>query len=164
MEKIIAKLLQEFEQGKITRRQLIRSVALTATVGSAVRAAQVTATSPLKAVSVNHMSFDTHDYTKVRDFYTDMLKMTVWGDGVKAGQCHLLCGDTYLSLRNRPFSAPISRVEHIAIGLETYDQKVVEAALKSRGIPVQWAPDGNADIHDPEGFHVQIVAKDYRDT
>ena len=163
MEKIIAKLLQAFEQGKITRRQLIRSVALSATVGSAVHAAPA-ATSALKAVSVNHMSFDTHDYTKPRDFYTDLFKMTVWGDGVKAGQCHLLCGDTYLSLRNRPGSTSMSRVEHIAIGLETYDQKVVEAALKSRGIPVQWAPDGNADIHDPEGFHVQIVAKDYRDT
>ena len=39
MEHIIAKLLQDFEQGMMTRRQLIQSLALTATAASAASAA-----------------------------------------------------------------------------------------------------------------------------
>ena len=39
MEHMIARLLQDFEQGKMTRRQLIQSLALAATAASAVRPA-----------------------------------------------------------------------------------------------------------------------------
>ena len=35
MEAIIAKLLQDFEQGKMSRRQLIRSLAVTASAAAA---------------------------------------------------------------------------------------------------------------------------------
>ena len=41
MEHIIAKLLQNFEDGKMTRRQLIQSLALAATAASATGAVPV---------------------------------------------------------------------------------------------------------------------------
>lgn len=52
MENLIAKLLQDFEHGRMTRRQLIQSLALAATAASAASAAPVAATdsAPLKAV------------------------------------------------------------------------------------------------------------------
>jgi hypothetical protein len=77
MEAIIAKLLQDFEQGKMSRRQLIRSLAVTASAAAA--AAPAVAASPdepaFKAVTVNHISYQVADYAKTRDFYVGMFGM-----------------------------------------------------------------------------------------
>ena len=43
MEHIIAKLLQDFEQGKMNRRQLIQSLAMAATAASAAAPAKAAA-------------------------------------------------------------------------------------------------------------------------
>ena len=76
MEQIVAKLLQDFEQGKMSRRQLIQSLALTATASAAAAvpaaaapAAAADSKGLLKAVAFNHVSYHVKDYTKVRDFY-----------------------------------------------------------------------------------------------
>jgi hypothetical protein len=187
MEHIIAKLLEDFEQGKMSRRQLIQSVALSGVAASAVVGAETLTPVPaaaapaadaivLKGLNVDHISFDSKDYTKFRDFYSDLFNMKVFGDNnpKKLGQCHLRCGDTYLTPRNasRTHAAPgtpTGRVQHIAIAIDAFDKKKVEAALKSRGFAAKWTdatgPEGdNVEIHDPEGFTVQIVRKGYEAT
>ena len=67
MEYIIGKLLQDYEHGKMTRRQLIQTLALTATAASA-GAAAAQAASPANAIAINHVSMQVADYTKTRDF------------------------------------------------------------------------------------------------
>ena len=56
MEHLVAKRLQNFEQGKMTRRQLIQSLALAATVASTASSAPTAATDSkgFKAIPVNH--------------------------------------------------------------------------------------------------------------
>src|SRR5215831_13372981 len=77
MESVIAKLLQDFEQGKMNRRQLIQSLSLAAAgIAPAARAAG----KPLEALYVNHISYEVNDYKKVRDFYVDLLGMKVTED------------------------------------------------------------------------------------
>src|SRR5215470_7084962 len=97
MEQIIAKLLQDFESGKMNRRQLIRSLAVAASAAAAVPAV---AEEPkgFKAVTVNHISYQVADYAKTRDFYVDLLGMKVSGDTGR--QCNLSFGDTFLLPRN----------------------------------------------------------------
>ena len=113
MENLIAKLLQDFEQGKMNRRQLIQSLALAATAASAagtpVNAAEGTA---LKATNFNHVSYSVADYAKSRDFYANLFGMKVTEDDGK--QCRLVFGDTMLIVRTRP---PVGRVDHIAYTL-----------------------------------------------
>ena len=166
MEHIIAKLLQDFEQGKMSRRQLIQSLALSATAASAVAAAPAAAAAGtgFKALSVNHISFDVADFTKIRDFYVDLFATKVRVDPAKPGQCHLICGDTYITPRDarRRQVTNTPRVQHIAIGIQKVSKKVTEDVLKSRGIPFKWDDAGeNVEIQDPEGFPLQIVPKDY---
>src|SRR2546423_1227469 len=79
MEHIIAKLLQDFEQGKMNRRQLIRSLALASAAASAAAPAAA-AGKGFKAVTINHISYQVKDYAKTRDFYVDLLGMKVSGD------------------------------------------------------------------------------------
>src|SRR5262249_44945666 len=90
MERVIAKLLQDFEQGKMTRRQLIQSLSLAAAAAAGIAPAARAAGKPLEALYVNHISYEVNDYKKVRDFYVDLLGMKVTEDDGK--QCRLVFG------------------------------------------------------------------------
>jgi len=153
MEKIIAKLLQDFEQGKMNRRQLISSLALTATAASAVSATP--ASDPVfNAVGINHISFDVQDYRKMRDFYSDVLGMRVWADTGMG--CRVQIGHVHLSFRNKTTNTP--RLDHMAIEIEKFDHKVIEAELNRRRIPWAYDPDtGVPKMKDPDGFTIQLA-------
>jgi hypothetical protein len=123
MEHIITKLLQDFEQGKMTRRQLIQSLALAATAASAVSAvpaasAAAAESKGLQALYFNHVSYQVSDYAKTRDFYADLFGMKVSEDDGK--QCRLSFGDNILLPRTRPSNTP--RVDHIAYTIANWDK------------------------------------------
>ncbi len=104
MESFIAKLLQDFEQGKMDRRQLIKSLAVAATAAAAAAPAASAAGKPLEALYVNHISYQVNDYKKVRDFYADLLGMKITEDDGK--QCRLVFGNNILIPRNRANGGP----------------------------------------------------------
>ena len=83
MESVIAKLLQDFEQGKMNRRQLIQSLSLAAAAAAGMAPAARAAGKPLEALYVNHISYEVNDYKKVSDFYVDLLGMKVTEDDGK---------------------------------------------------------------------------------
>ena len=74
MEHIIGRLLHDCEHGKLTRRQLIQTLALTATAASAGPAQ---AAAPANAIYINHVSMQVADYRKTRDFYSGLFGMKV---------------------------------------------------------------------------------------
>jgi catechol 2,3-dioxygenase-like lactoylglutathione lyase family enzyme len=159
MEHIIAKLLQDFEQGKMTRRQLIQSLALTATAASAVGTAAAADTPVAKALSINHVSYQVADYRKPRDFYAGLFGMTVSNDD--GMQCRLTFGNNILIARNRPSGTP--KVDHIAYTLANWDtdksvRPAVEAELKRRGLQIR-TTEGSFHVQDPDGFEVQMGGK-----
>jgi catechol 2,3-dioxygenase-like lactoylglutathione lyase family enzyme len=159
MEHIIATLLQDFEQGKMTRRQLIQSLALTAAGASAVGTAAAADAPVARAVSINHISYQVADYTKTRDFYAGLFGMKVSDDDGK--QCRLTFGDNILIARTRPSGTPI--VDHIAYTLANWDtdqtvKPAVEAELKRRGLKIR-TTEGSFHVQDPDGFEVQMGGK-----
>ena len=158
MEHIIAKLVQDFEQGKMTRRQLIQSLALTVTAASGVGTAAAAA--PANAAYINHVSMQVSDYTKTRDFYAGLFGMKVTEDNGKT-QCRLEFGDNILIARTRPSGTP--RVDHIAYTLANWDtdksvRPAVEAELKRRSLKIQTS-EGGFHVDDPDGFGVQMGGK-----
>jgi catechol 2,3-dioxygenase-like lactoylglutathione lyase family enzyme len=161
MEHIIAKLLHDFEHGQMSRRQLIQSLALTATAASAAGAAPLAATSPgFKATTVNHISYQVADYKRTRDFYADLLGMKVTqDDGTK--QCYLSFGDTFLLPRNGRPGTATPHVDHIAITIENFDKKAVEAELKRRGLTPREDQE-SFHVKDPDGFDLQISSTEMK--
>ena len=164
MEAIIAKLLQDFEQGKMSRRQLIRSLAVTASAAAAVTPA--VAASPdepaFKAVAVNHISYQVADYAKTRDFYVGMFGMKVTQDTGR--QCYLSFGDTFLLPRNgRPDSkTPPPHVDHIAYTIDNWNKADVEAELKRRGLTPRPDTEDSFHVKDPDGFDLQISGRNMK--
>ena len=161
MEQIIGRLLQDYEHGKMTRRQLIQTLAFAATAASAVSTAEAAA--PANALNINHVSMQVADYTKTRDFYAGLFGMKVTNDDGKT-QCRLTFGDNIIIARNansRPGGKP--GVDHIAYTLDNWDtdkavKPAVEAELKRRGLMIR-TTEGSLHVQDPDGFEVQMGGK-----
>jgi len=158
MEHIIGRLLQDYERGTMTRRQLIQTLAFTATAASTAQAAAST-----NAIYINHVSMQVADYTKTRDFYAGLFGMKITNDDGKT-QCRLTCGDNILIARNAS-SRPGGKigVDHIAYTLANWDtdkavKPAVEAELKRRGLMIR-TTEGSFHVQDPDGFEVQMGGK-----
>jgi len=160
MENIIGKLLQDYEHGRMTRRQLIQTLTLGATAAASVGAVEA---APANATYINHVSMQVADYRKTRDFYAGLFGMKVTNDDGKS-ECSLTCGSTIIIARNasgRP-GAKVG-VDHIAYTLANWDtdktvRPAVEAELKRRGLSVR-ATEGGFHVQDPDGFDVQMGGK-----
>jgi catechol 2,3-dioxygenase-like lactoylglutathione lyase family enzyme len=164
MEYVIANLVRDFEKGKLSRRELIRTLALTVTAASAasastapVSAAPVTPATEGKgfqAIAVNHISYRVADYARTRDFYADLLGMKISGDNGK--QCDLSFGQTFIIPRmpRQPGGTP--NVDHFAITIANWNKDAVEEELKRRGLEPRPDTENSFHIKDPDGYDLQI--------
>jgi len=180
MEHVINGLLTDFEKGKMTRRQLIQSLALVgaaagpvATVGaqSASTIPPATAAAPWKTVWLDHISYAVTDYRRSTAFYRDLMGWEIRNDNGK-NQCTMKIGDVgEIIIRNRredaapaagaPAAAPITGViNHVSYGVSPWDTDGVKAELEKRGLKPR--PDMVGDnfksfhVKDPDGWDLQI--------
>jgi len=160
MENVIAKLLQDFEQGKMNRRQLVQSLSLAAAAASVpttvLGAAAPQPTGKLQAGYVNHISYSCQDYRKVRDFYVDLLGMKITNDD--GMQCRLEFGNNILIPRNRAKAGEPAKVDHIAYTVINWDTEkdAFEAQLKRKGLMYTGSAKTSFQVKDPEGMGVQF--------
>jgi catechol 2,3-dioxygenase-like lactoylglutathione lyase family enzyme len=162
MENIVAGLLTDFERGRMSRRDLIRNLTVTA-AATVAAAPAIAAPSPIegkgfKAVAVNHLSYGVADYGRSRDFYADLLGMKVSHDTGK--DCILSFGETLLILRKsrQPDSKPL--IDHVSYTIANWDKAVVEEELKRRGHKPTPDTEFSFHIKDPDGFDLQIEGDD----
>jgi catechol 2,3-dioxygenase-like lactoylglutathione lyase family enzyme len=107
MEQIITKLLRDFEDGFLNRRQLIRGLGLAFSAAMGGKALAQTPAgkpagapdSPFKTVELDHISYQVNDYRVTRDFYAELMGMEVKNDNGKT-QCELYFGSSMLLARN----------------------------------------------------------------
>lgn len=184
MEQTIAKLIRDFEDGFVNRRQLIQNLALafTAALGGKASAQTPAGTpagapnSPFKTVELDHISYQVNDYRVTRDFYADLMGMEVKNDNGKT-QCELYFGSSMLLARNHfrprggetagatppPAAAPpagnrptpTSLVDHIAYRIYNWDTDQVRDELMRRKLLKENArPDTGGGIPGYSSFHV----------
>lgn len=154
MEQVISNLVREFENGKLTRRELVRSLAIAVTAASASGAAPAAEGKGFKAIAVNHISYGVADYGRTRDFYADLLGMKVANDDGK--QCTLAFGDSFIVARKTRQADNQPLVDHFAITIDAWDKTLVEAELKRRGLEPRPDTDDSFIVKDPDGFSLQI--------
>ena len=178
METLINGLLTDFEKGKMTRRQLIQSLALAAAAAPAASlAAQGASTippaagpAPFKTVWLDHISYAVTDYRKSTAFYRDLMGWEIKNDDGKQ-QCTMKIGDIgEIIIRNKregaasggaQNAAPVTGViNHVSYGISPWDTDKVKAELEKRGLNPR--PDmvgqGFKSFHvkDPDGWDLQI--------
>jgi catechol 2,3-dioxygenase-like lactoylglutathione lyase family enzyme len=165
MEIVVSQLLKKFEDGRISRRELIQSLAALALAGSgAPAAAQV---SGFKTARLDHISYQAGDYRRTRDFFAKLMGMPVDGDDGKR-YCQLLFGETHRAgARARSFigvntsaangqspGAP-GTIDHLAFTIEDWNTDRVKAELERRGLKPRLQAGGPGDTPNYVSFHVQ---------
>ena len=124
-----------------------------------MKSASVLSRASLKAVGINHLSYQCPDYKKVRDFYTDLLGVQVTKDDGK--QAYLWFGDAFIVVRNSTNGSPKPVIDHFAWTIANWNKDRVAAELTKRGLQVQPDAEGLSIItKDLNGYTLQLCSKD----
>jgi catechol 2,3-dioxygenase-like lactoylglutathione lyase family enzyme len=173
--------LDEFEHGKISRRQLIETITLAATtVGAASSADAAQAQIGVTAAGINHVSYVCPNFRQAAEWYSKVFNLDQVGlkdnevtlpFGKKGEQPYNVTAKdvplTFIICRTRDLNAPAANgqprpkatnvVNHMAYTVADFDSARVQAELKTLGVENIRAAGANA-IHmtDPFGYDVEI--------
>ena len=161
-EALVTRLVDDFAQGRMTRRQLIKTLTVAATAGAGAAGTAAAAADDkkgFKIVTVNHVSYNVADYARTRDFYTNLFPNIKVTKDNGASQCYLSFGDTFIIPRNARGERKPPLVDHIAYTIDNWNQKEVEEALKARGLTPRVDTENSFHVKDPDGYDLQISGK-----
>jgi glyoxylase I family protein len=151
MESIISDLVTRFEKGSLSRRELVRGLALLAASGTAAAAQEDI---NFKAADIDHISIHVADMQRSIDFYQKMFGFTVVSEDKPGGIVRLGNGSKILvSLNN---GKPAGVLDHFAIGIPTFNAESVRRYLTQRGASPLQGDYAGLHIKDPDGVNVQI--------
>jgi catechol 2,3-dioxygenase-like lactoylglutathione lyase family enzyme len=145
MNGTISRLLEAYEKGKMSRREVIQGLALLAATAGTAEAAG------FQGNSINHVSLFVSNLQRSTDFYQRVFDCPV---NKRDGNNQLTFGKGFLVLR--PGNPP-GKVDHFAIGVDNFKKESVTADLKARGVtPIDQEGGSGFHVLDPDGFPVQI--------
>jgi catechol 2,3-dioxygenase-like lactoylglutathione lyase family enzyme len=155
MNPIASSLLERFDRGLLTRRDLVQGLAIIASLGSASAQEKPPSENPaLKAAKIDHVSIQVSDLPRAVAFYESTFGLAVVGEDKPNEIVRLGVGRALVSLHHK---SPTGLVDHFAIGIEKFNRESVTQTLKARGIDTSENLDAGFHIKDPEGMSVQIV-------
>jgi catechol 2,3-dioxygenase-like lactoylglutathione lyase family enzyme len=166
MERFIAKLVNDFEHGKMDRREFCQTVALAATVYAAGEEANAQTGRGLKVTGINHISYACPDYAKARDWYGSVLNMASTPGKDNGKRANLMFGPepgkggSFIVARTvagdlKPKSEAV--VDHVCYTVSNWNEARVRANLKAKGLDVT-GRDGSLHVYDPFDYDVQIAS------
>ena len=153
METIIADLVNRFEGGGLTRRQLIQGLSMLMAAGTS-SAAGVAQTRTLTGTGIDHVSILVNDLQRSATFYQNVFGMTPLSEDTPNQILRLGMKRTIVSLRHE---GPAGVVDHFAISVENFNRETVTQRLAGHGLTPQQNVQFGFHIKDPDDVVVQIV-------
>ncbi|MCH8152700.1 MAG: VOC family protein [Planctomycetes bacterium] len=156
MQGEITKWLDDYDRGRLSRRQLI---ALLPGFAGAMAAAPLLAHASARADStftgtdINHIALTVTDLDRARAFYERHLGLEVARQG--RNSCFLKCAEhDFVAL----FKGEKPAMNHYCYAIEQYDPGDAVRKLKAVGIEPRRRGD-RVYFDDPDGLEVQVAAK-----
>jgi len=154
MEAMISNLLNRFERGALTRRELVQGLTMLAAASGTASTAQAQ-DAAIKGTKIDHVSIQVSDLPRSIAFYQKMFGLTILSEDKPNEIVRLGAGKVLVSLHHK---SPTGLVDHFAIAVEKFNKESVTRELKDRGANPEDNLDAGFHIKDPEGISVQIVA------
>jgi catechol 2,3-dioxygenase-like lactoylglutathione lyase family enzyme len=153
MEAIIRAMVNRFEAGRLSRRDLVQG--LTALAAAASVPAAEAQGGGLMGAKVDHVSIQVEDLPRSIAFYRETFGLAQVSEDKPNEIVRLGAGGKVLvSLHHK---SPTGLVDHFAIGVEKFDKGTVTKILQARGLTPEENLDAGFHVKDPSGLSVQIV-------
>jgi catechol 2,3-dioxygenase-like lactoylglutathione lyase family enzyme len=158
MDPLISDLLGRYEQGRLSRRDLVAglsALAAGATVLGAPAKAQEPA--PIVPATVDHVSILTDNLEGSVAFYERVFGLRNVSEDVENKIVRLAAPTSrgaLVSLREEP---PAGLVDHWAFRVEGFDRATATAALEAHGLTPAENLEFGFHVRDPNGVVVQLV-------
>lgn len=152
MDALISNLVNRFERGALTRRELVQGLSMLAAAGGAASAQAQNA--GIKAAKIDHVSIQVSDLPRSIAFYEEMFGLTILSQDKPNEIVRLGAGKVLVSLHHK---SPTGLVDHFAIGVENFNRESAAKELKARGANPEDNLDAGFHVTDPNGISVQIV-------
>ena len=152
MSQAVETLLEHYDSGRVSRRELV--VLLTALTASP-RAA-IAQPAALKAATLNHASLIVSDLDRSVAFYQRVFGMPV--KSTQQGGVNLAVGDAFLGIYQAGQNA-MPHINHFCFGIRDFDSAATTAALESQGLPAESRTrDGVTQVYtaDPDNLRIQL--------
>jgi catechol 2,3-dioxygenase-like lactoylglutathione lyase family enzyme len=150
MESIISDLVARFEKGSLSRRELVRGLAMLAAGGAAAAAQEDI---DFKGANIDHVSIQVADLQRSVDFYQKLFGFSVVSQDQPLGIVRLGTTRTLVSLNRQ---SPTGIVDHFAIGIPRFSKESAARYLTQRGASPEDDPYAGLHVKDPDGINVQI--------
>jgi catechol 2,3-dioxygenase-like lactoylglutathione lyase family enzyme len=153
MELVISRLIERFERGALTRRELVQGLAMLS-AGGAIGEAQPRPAAT-EGTRIDHVSIQVSDLPRAIAFYQEMFGLSIVSED-KPNEIVRLGVEkaVIVSLHHKK---PTGLVDHFAIGVRNFNKDAVARTLKERGADPSDNLDAGFHIVDPEGISVQIM-------
>jgi catechol 2,3-dioxygenase-like lactoylglutathione lyase family enzyme len=152
MNDIAANLIDQFDKGTLSRRDLVCGLTVLATVSATPARAQTP--TPFVSGGIDHISIQVRDLERSIEFYQTIFGLTILNQDVENQIVRMGRDRVIVSLHAK---APTGIVDHYAIAIQDFDRDAVTRALAAHGYEAQQNLDYGFYVRDPEGIPVQMV-------
>ncbi len=151
MQPVIPDLVQRYENGRLSRRELIQGLTALAAAGSAT--AQP-AQGGLTAEGIDHISVFVSDMQRSAQFYQALFNLEPLGEDNEHNILRLGRKRVIVSLRK---ATPAGVIDHFGVKVENFNRDAVTRMLKERGLSPQENWEYGYHVRDPDGAVVQML-------
>ncbi len=155
-------LLTQYEDGSLSRRDLLAALALLVAAPAATGAAQ--AAKPVGAVtSLNHVTVFVPNVQKSVEFYQGLFGLPVLTTQGASG-VNLSTGTGFYGIYPAQAGATTGSINHVCFGMPSFDADAVLKQLTERGIKGNIRMRGDTKelyFTDPDGLRVQLQDEKY---
>lgn len=167
MDPIISDLLGRYEQGRLSRRELVAGLSALAAAGCATGpAAMAQAAPPIVPSGIDHVSILVADRQRSIEFYTRVFGLQVVSEDEENKIVRLASpaatdavdrpgvGSVLVSLREEP---PFGTTDHWSFRVPNFNQDTATEMLAAHGLTAERNIEYGFYVRDPDGVVVQMA-------
>ena len=156
MEPIINDMVRRFEDGGLTRRQLIQGLSALVAVSQAQGALAAEPNQPagIAATGIDHVSVLVSDLERSATFYKSLFGLSVLSEDKEHGILRLGAKRVMVSIRKEQ---PYGTVDHFGVGVENFNKAAVAQTLTQRGLKPAENWQYGIYVKDPDWVNVKLL-------
>ncbi len=157
MDPLISDLVDRYERGRLSRRELVAGLSALAGAAASGTAALAEDAPPLVPSGVDHVSILTADLERSVAFYGRVFGLENVSEDVENKIVRLGAPGgrgALVSLRQEP---PAGVVDHWSFRMDGFSQEQATAALARHGLTPETTLEFGFHVRDPDGVVVQMV-------